>query len=101
MKVLSINAEHTKSPKHIAFNTDEDLTGDLIRCIEFGTVKVSGSGKLLIVQLQEDDSELFTSESVDALNDKLAAAVGELADLARKRQRILENIARQAGLSLA
>ena len=71
MKVLSINAEHTKSPKHIAFNTDEDLTGDLIRCIEFGTVKVSGSGKLLIVQLQEDDSELFTSESVDALNDKL------------------------------
>ena len=101
MKVVSVNAAQTVGFKKIAFNVDEELTPEFVSKIHYGSLKITGTGTVLVVQLPADTDTPFTSESVNSLNQKLKAIEDELADAAAKRERMLNTIAHNTGLPLA
>lgn len=101
MKVISINAEHTVSPKQIAFNVDEELTPEFIAQIAYGSLTFRGTAKTLIVHLPDDDDSPFDSESLRTLNKALLRVAEEFERAAAKRQRMLQGIAANTGLQLA
>lgn len=101
LKVVSINAEQTAGPKHIAFNVDEELTPEFVAKIHYGSLKITGSGKVLQVQIPAESDTPFTAESVKSLNQKLQDIADEYAENKAKRLRALQAIAQNTGLSLA
>lgn len=101
MKVVSINAEQTAGFKQIAFNVDEELTPEFVSKIHYGSLKITGKETVLVVQLPADSDTPFTAESVKSLNQKLKAVEDEFSEATIKRQRMLQAIANNTGLSLA
>ena len=100
MKVVSVNAEHTVSPRQIAFNTDQDLSDELVEAIHYGHLKFSGHAKVLTVIIPDDSDEPFTAASVNSLNRALHKAQEQLDQTKDKRQRMLRSIAENTGLPL-
>lgn len=101
MKVVSINAEKTVDFRQIAFNVDEELTPEFVSKIHYGSLKITGAGTVLVVQLPPDADVPFTAESVKSLNQKLKDVEAEFAEAAEKRQRMLNSIANNTSLPLA
>lgn len=100
MKIVSINAALTMSPKQIVFNVDEELTPEFIEKIEYGSLKFSGSDKTLTVHLPPH-SEAFSATSVSNLNGKLQRIKDEFAQAAAKHKSMLDSISENTGLPLA
>ncbi len=101
MKVVSINREKTVGFKQIAFNVDQELSPEIFSKISYGSLKISGSGTVLIVQLPADSDAPFTAASLSTLNQKLSDAQAILDDTAAKREKMLQDIAKNVGLPLA
>lgn len=101
MKVVSINSDQTASAKEIALNTDMDLTPELLEHVVYGSLKITGEGRVLKVKATKDDDEQFTSVTIDGLNNKLALAELVLKEKEEKRQRTLRAISANTGLPLA
>lgn len=101
MKVVSINGEQTVGPREIALNTDMDLTPELLGRVVYGTLKITGEGRVLKVKTAKDDDEQFNSATVHNLNNKLGVAELELKEEAEKRQRMLRALSANIGLPLA
>lgn len=99
MQVISVNRENTVSQKKIAFNVDEDLTPEFVKQIEYGNLKFSGQGRLLIVQIPVD-GENFDSNSVDSLNTILSEVKTAIDEQRQKRDRMLNQISNATGLPL-
>lgn len=100
MRIVSINAALTESPKRIVFNVDEELSQEFIERIEYGTLIFSGGDKTLTVQLP-DNSEAFNTRSVSNLNGELQRISDEFDLAAAKRKRMLDEISEKTGLPLA
>lgn len=101
LKVVSINAEQTIDPKNIAFNVDEELTPEFVSKINYGVLKITGSGKVLQVQIPAESYTPFTAASVLSLNQKLQAIADDYAEAEAKRQLTLQSISQNTGLPLA
>lgn len=100
MKIVSINQEHTQHQRCIAFNVDEDLSPDFVRRIEYGSLTFKGEGRVLTVMLPKDGDAEFTERSVATLEQEMAKAREAINIEAAKRKRLLEIIARTAGVPL-
>lgn len=101
MKVVSINTEKTVGYKQIAFNVDAELSPEFVAKIHYGSLKITGAGTVLVVQLPPESDTPFTAESVKTLNEKLQEIEREFAVAAEKRTRLLQAIANNTGLPLA
>lgn len=101
MKVVSINAEKTVGFKQIAFNLDTEISPEFVAKIHYGSLKITGTGTVLVVQLPPESDTPFTSESVKTLNEKLQEIEDEYAVAAEKHANVLRAIANNTGLPLA
>lgn len=100
MEILSINSEATVSPQRIGLNVSEELTPELISRIDYGTLRFTGSGRVLVVHIPAGSDEPFTEHSVNTLKGKIANAEAELLEKRIKRERMLRAISHQTGLRL-
>jgi hypothetical protein len=99
MQVISINAEHTKSPHVVAFNLDETPDAGVITDLNYGDLAFGLTGNVLIVSLPEGSTQL-TAQSIKTLNDKLTQIAHDRQVAADKRVRMLQAIAANTGLPL-
>lgn len=99
MKVVSINAEHTKSPNEVAFNLDEAPDADLVTELTYGVLAFKLKDNVLIVSLP-DGSPQLTAESIGTLNHKLAQISADRQAAAAARARMLQAIATNTSLPL-
>ncbi len=100
MQVVSLNAERTVSPRQIAFNLDEPISQEQLLLLEYGVLTFKADGTVLVVTLPAGDDTPFTEDNVASLNAKLADIALEFQNRARKRQKMLEMLARTTGLPL-
>lgn len=100
MKILSINGELTLSEHQIALNVDEEITPELIALLQYGSMKFTGKGTVLVVQKTEH-VEAFSRAFVSTLQRKLDEAQVGVKDQARRTQRMKELLAESTGLPLA
>lgn len=100
MKILSINGEFTIGEHQIALNLDEEITPELIALLQYGSMKMTGQGAVLIVQKTEH-VEAFSRIFVTNLQRKLEEAQLEVKDQVRRHQRMRELLAESTGLPLA
>lgn len=101
MKIVSLNAELTKSATDLAFNLDEEMTPLVKAYLEYGVLELDYSGDVLFVKLPSNSSEGFTAANVTILNEKLAAAKTIIDEYETKQQAELESLARKLNLPLA
>lgn len=101
MKVVSINREKTVGFKQIAFNVDHELSQEFISKISYGSLKFTGSGTVLVVQLPADSDAPFSAASISTLNQKLSEVQALFDEATAKRERTLQAIANNTGLPLA
>lgn len=101
MKVVSVNREKTVGFKQIAFNVDQELSPEFVSKISYGSLKITGSGTVLIVQLPADADTPFSAASVSTLNQKLSDAQDAIDEATAKREKMLQAIANNVGLPLA
>lgn len=100
MKILSINGELTLSEHQIALNVDEEITPELVALLQYGSMKFTGIGTVLVVQKTEH-VEAFSRAFVSTLQRKLDEAQLSVKDQARRTQRMKELLAESTGLPLA
>ena len=100
MKIISLNREFTLDTRNLAFNLDEEPTKELIDLVEYGYLTLTWSGKVLKVSIPENESDYLNADNVKSLQDIIQEAEEEIQKAKDKRQKMLERIAKQTGLSL-
>jgi hypothetical protein len=105
-KVVSINAEQTKSMQDVAFNVDVAPVQAVLDRVKYGRLQLSWDGNVLRVRVPTRDGDPPLDASVIAnLNSKFAAAESELASetkrAADKHKQQLLFLSQQTGLPLA
>lgn len=100
MKIVSVNSKQTVDSNEVAFNVDGTLTPALLERLDYGTLTFRGERNVLIVTLDSDDAEPIGADTVKSLNAKLSEAEEALTRDAAKRDRMLSEIAKYAGLPL-
>jgi hypothetical protein len=101
MKIVSLNAELTKSATELAFNLDEEMTPLVKAYLEYGVLELDYSGDVLFVKVPEDSAEAFTAANIITLNEKLAAAKDIIDQYERSQRSKLEGLAEKFNLPLA
>lgn len=99
--MISINTEQTTDEYTVALNLDEELTQEMRERLHYGILSFAGSGTVLIVRIPSDSEHLLTRVNIKNLEEKFTEIKADLAEIGKKRQRMLDNIARQTGLPLA
>jgi hypothetical protein len=101
MKIISINAQHTKSQHDVAFNVDIPPAAGVMEKISYGNLRIRFQDGLLFVRANQDDPGI-SERVVNNLNVKISEAerlvAAEIAEQAHKHAAIIESVSKLTGL---
>lgn len=100
MKIVSVNRDQTPHLGQVAFNLDEELPPQVRAKLAYERFTLRGEGRVLIVIKDMRNSEPIGPDTVENINARIASIVAEFDEQDAQRERMLQQIAADAGLPL-
>ena len=102
MKIISVNQAQTKGLHDVAFNMDKPVDAEVLRLVKMANVFFSAEGDVLKVRVSTEQPITATSIAAfqDALNQARALKTFNEEEAARKRERMLQVVGANTGLTL-